>query len=334
MALQVVEPGGLGGGRHLGILLLGGGEEGNVHQGAVLLPDSGGEELAPVQEIVQNGGLFFVTLCHGLQSAVGQQVLEHLAAAVDGPAVGGIIKGVGVSVGLVAEIGGDEFRQILSDQILPDDDNGHASGAYVLLDAGPDQTVFADVAGAGEEQGGLVRHQNLALGVGQRVVGGAVDGLIFADVDVIGVVRDVQIGTVGEIGEVLIGGGGNDLDFTVSLGFGNGLFAPGAGLHIAGHAVFHQVHGNHGKLHRTAALNEEHLIVIRNVHQRPQIGFCLRQDLLKYRRAVAHLHNAHTAAVIVQHFGGNLLQNGLRHHSRSGGKIINTVISHGRFLAI
>ena len=61
---------------------------------------------------------------------------------------------------------------------------------------------------------------------------------------------------------------------------------------------------------------------------------CLRQDLLKYRRAVAHLHDAHAAAVIVQHFGGDLLQNGLRHHSRSGGKIINTVISHGGFLAI
>ena len=334
MALQVVDPCGLGGGRHLGILLLGWGEEGNVHQGAVLFPDSGSEEFAPVQETVQNGGLFRVALCHGLQTAVVQQILEHLAAAVDGPAVGGIIKGVGVSVGLVAEIGGDEFRQILPDQILPDDDNGHAGGADVLLDAGPDQTVFADVAGAGEEQGGLVRHQNLALGVGQRVVGGAVDGLIFADVDVIGVVRDVQIGAVGEIGEVLIGGGGNDLDFTVSLGFGNGLFAPSAGLHIAGHAIFHQVHGNHGKLHRTAALNKEHLIVIRNVHQRPQIGFCLRQNFLKHRGAVAHLHDAHATAVIVQHFGGDLLQNGLRHHSRSGGKIINTVISHGRFLAI
>ena len=237
-------------------------------------------------------------------------------------------------MGLVAEIGGDEFRQILPDQIFPDDDNGHASGADVLLDAGPDQTVFADVAGAGEEQGGLVRHQNLALGIGQIVPGGAVDGLIFADVDVIGVVRDVQIGAVGEVGEVLIGGGGDDFDLAVPLGLGNGLFAPGAGLHIAGHAVFHQVHGHHGKLHCTAALNEEHLIVIRNVHQRPQIGFCLRQDLLEHRGTVAHLHNAHTAAVIVQHFGGDLLQNGLRHHSRSGGKIINTVISHGRFLAI
>ena len=237
-------------------------------------------------------------------------------------------------MGLVAEIGGDEFRQVLPDQVLPDDDNGHAGGAYVLLDAGPDQTVLADVAGAGEEQGGLVRHQNLALGVGQRVVGGAVDGLIFADVDVIGVVRDVQIGTVGEIGEVLIGGGGDDFDLAVPLGLGYGLFAPSAGLHIAGHAVFHQVHGDHGKLHRTAALNKEHLIVIGNVHQRPQIGFRLRQDLLEHRGAVAHLHNAHTAAVIVQHFGGDLLQNGLRHHSRSGGKIINTVVSHGRFLAI
>ena len=58
VALQVVEAGGLGGGHHIGILLLAGGDEGHVHQGTVLLADSTGEELALVQEIVQHRGLF------------------------------------------------------------------------------------------------------------------------------------------------------------------------------------------------------------------------------------------------------------------------------------
>ena len=79
-----------------------GGDEGHVHQGTVLLADSAGEELALVQEVIQHRGLFLVALVHGLQSAVCQQVLEDLAAAVDGPAVGSVVQGVIVRVGLVA----------------------------------------------------------------------------------------------------------------------------------------------------------------------------------------------------------------------------------------
>ena len=231
-------------------------------------------------------------------------------------------------MGLIAEVGGDEFRHVLPDQILPDDDNGHTGGAHVLLDTGPDQAVFADVAGAGEEHGGLVGHQNLALGVGQLVIGGTVNGLVFADVDVIGVVRDVQMGAVGNIGEVLVGGGGNDLHLTVPFGLGNGLFAPCAGFDVAGYAVFHQVHGHHGELHRAAALNKQNLIVFGNVHQRPHIGFRLRKNVLKHLGAVAHLHDAHAAAVIVQHLGGDFLQHRFRHHGRAGGEIVNAVIFH------
>ena len=53
VALQVVETGGFGSGHHLGVLLLGGGDEGNIHIGAILFPNSAGEELALVQKIVQ-----------------------------------------------------------------------------------------------------------------------------------------------------------------------------------------------------------------------------------------------------------------------------------------
>ena len=225
-------------------------------------------------------------------------------------------------MGLVTHVSGHELGQVLPQQVLPDDDNGHAGGADVLLDAGPDQTVLADVTGAGEEQGGLVRHQNLALGVGQRVVGGAVDGLIFADVDVIGVVRDVQIGAVGEIGEVLIGGGGDDFDFTVPLGLGYGLFAPGAGLHIAGHAVFHQVHGNHGELQGSAALDEHDLVVVGDTHQVPQVLLSFVNDLLEYLGTVAHLHYAHTCALVIEHFIGSFLKHFLREYSRTCTEVI------------
>ena len=235
-------------------------------------------------------------------------------------------------MGLVAHVGGHELRKVLPQQILPDDDHRHAGGAHVLLHAGPDQAVSADVAGPGEEHGGLVGHQDLPLGVGQVKVGGAVDGLVFADVYVVGVVRNVQIGAVGDVGEVLVGGGGRDLHLAVLLGLGDGLFGPGAGLHVAGQAVFHQVHGHHGELHRAAALNEEDLVVVGNAHELAQVGLGLVTDLLEHLGAVTHLHDAHAAAPVVQHLRGNFLKNGLRHHGGSCGEVIRAVVFHSAFL--
>ena len=168
----------------------------------------------------------------------------------------------------------------------------------------------------------------MALGVGQLVPGGAVDGLVLADVDVIGVLGNVQIGAVGDVGEILVGGGGDDLYLAILLGLGNRLLGPRAGLHIARLAVLHQVHGDHGELHRAAALNEQHLVVVGNVHQLTQIGFRIRRDLLEHLGAVAHLHDAHTAAAVVHHLVPDLLQHGLRHHSGTGGEIECTTVFH------
>ena len=93
-----------------------------------------------------------------------------------------------------------------------------------------------------------------------------------------------------------------------------------------------EVHGDHGKLHRAAALNEQHLIVIGNTHQLAQIGLSLGRDLLEHLGAVAHLHDAHTAAAVVHHLIADLLQHGLRHHGGAGGEIESTTVFHLVFL--
>ena len=328
VALQVVEARGLAGGHHVSVLLLAGGHEGHVHQGAVFLDDGAGEELALVQEVVEDLRLLLVPGVHGLQAALVQQVPEHLAAAVDGPAVGGVVHGAVVGVGLVAQIGGDALGKVVPDQILPDDDHRHAGGTHVLLHARPDQAVLAHVAGTGEEHGGLVGDQGGALGVGELKVGGAVDGLVLADIDIVGVVRDVQVGAFRHVGEVLVGGGGDNLHLAVLLGLADGLLGPGAGLHIAAHAVFHQVHGHHGKLHSAAALDEEHLIVVGDAHELAKVRLSLVNDLLEHFGAMAHLHDAHAASAVVHHFGGDLLQDFLRHHSGAGREIVCSVVLH------
>src|SRR5699024_11861531 len=55
-----------------------------------------------VQEVVENLGLGLVDLLHFRQTADGLEVLEDLTADIHGPAVGGIVHGIGVGMGLVA----------------------------------------------------------------------------------------------------------------------------------------------------------------------------------------------------------------------------------------
>ena len=332
MALEVVEARRLGSRHHVGVLVLAGGDEGHVHEGAVLLPHGPGEELGLVQEVVEDFRLFLVAFVHRLQAAVIKEVLEDLSAAVDGPAVGRVVEGVVVRVGLIAHIGGDKFRQVVPQQVLPDNDHRHARRAHVLLHAAPDEAVLAHVTGPGEEHAGLVGHQDLPLGIWQLEEGGAVDGLVFADIHIVRVVRDVQVRAVGDIGEVLVGGGGRDPDLAVLLRLGDGLLGPGSGLHVAGQPVFHQVHGRHGELDRAAALDEEDLVVVGNAHQLPQVRLRLVPDLLEYLAPVAHLHDAHAAPAAVHHLGGDLLQHGLRHHGGAGGEVVGAAVFHSAFL--
>ena len=219
-------------------------------------------------------------------------------------------------MGLIAEVGGHKLRQVLPQQVFPDDHHRHAGGPHVLLHTRPDQAVLAHVAGPGEEHGGLVGDQDFALRVGQLIVGGAVDGLILADVDIVCVLGNVQVRAVGDIGEILVSRGGDDLHLAVLLRLLDGLFRPGAGLHIARNAVFHQVHGDHGELDGAAALDKQHLVVVRDAHQLPQVRLRLVPNLLERLGPVTHLHHAHPAAAVVHHLGRNLLQNLLWHHRR------------------
>ena len=77
-----------------------------------------------------------------------------------------------------------------------------------------------------------------------------------------------------------------------------------------------------------AALDEQNLVVVGNAHQLAQIGLGLVDDLLEHLGAVAHLHDAHTAAAVVHHLVADLLQHRLRHHGGAGGEIESTTVFH------
>ena len=118
--------------------------------------------------------------------------------------------------------------------------------------------------------------------------------------------------------------------FTELLGFGIGFFAPSAGDDVIRHAVLHQVHGDHGELQGSAALDEKDLIVVGDVHQLPQVRFSLVHDGLKDLGAVAHFHDAHAGTFVVEHLGGDLLQHRFGQHAGACGEIVDTTILHCR----
>ena len=144
-------------------------------------------------------------------------------------------------MGAVLEVDG-QIGQIVADQILTDDADDHTGRADVLLHARVDHAVVGHITGLGEEHGGLVGHEDVTLRVRQLVPRYAVDGLVLADIDVVGILGNVEIGAVGHIGIVLILAGRGDDHFADLLRFLDGLFGPGARLDVDGLAVLHQVH--------------------------------------------------------------------------------------------
>ena len=108
-------------------------------------------------------------------------------------------------------------------------------------------------------------------------------------------------------------------------GFFGSLFAEVAGHQIIRRAGGHKVQGHHGELLGCAALEETNLVVVGHIQHLADTGLSVLDDLIEPLAAVAHLHHAHTAAMVVQQVGLSFLQNGNRQHGRTGAEIIHTI---------
>ena len=227
-------------------------------------------------------------------------------------------------MGLIAEHGRGSGQHVLGNQVFPDDGNDHTGGADVLLHAAVEHSVFGHVHRLGQEAGGNVGDQRLALGVGQLPELGAVNGVVFTDVDIVRVLVDGQVGAVGDIGEGLVGGGGHRVGGAVHFGLLPCLFRPLAGDDVIGNPVFHQVHRHHGELLACAALHEQDLVIVGDSHEGAQISLRPIDDGLIGLGAVAHFHDGHAGSPVIQHFSGGFLQNALRQDCGACGKIIDS----------
>ena len=72
---------------------------------------------------------------------------------------------------------------------------------------------------------------------------------------------------VGDVGKILVLGRGGDCSITVNCSLFLGLPRKIAGYDVIGLLVLHQIQRNGGKLLACAPLNEQDVIVFRDIHQ-------------------------------------------------------------------
>ncbi len=141
---------------------------------------------------------------NSFQTTQALQILEDLTAHVNGKGIGSVVHGIGICVGVIAHVNGHTGIHIIADQVFADNHNRHTSRTNVLLNATINQTVVRNIDGFAEVHGALVRNQDFAFGVGQSLVGGTVNGFVFADVHVVSVWADGQISYIGNIAKVAV----------------------------------------------------------------------------------------------------------------------------------
>ena len=94
----------------------------------------------------------------------------------------------------------------------------------------------------------------MSLGIRKLLVFCSVDRIILADVHIIQIFRDIQVGTIRDIGKRLILGRCKLYCLAVNLCFLISFLRPLACNDIACLAVLHQVHRDHGELLGCSAL--------------------------------------------------------------------------------
>src|SRR5690606_23247288 len=211
----------------------------------------------------------------------------------------------------------------LAQQILSDDDDREARRPDVLLCAGINHSKARHVVLLAQDVGRHIGNERLASRVRNVWIHRTIDGVVGCDVDVVGIWRDHAGIHFGYIAEVFVFGTGDYVHRSVSFCFGNGLLRPRAGVYIVGLAgLGKQVERYHRKLCRRTPLKKENLVVVRNIHKRPQVTDGVLVDGSILLSAVAPFHYGHARSLPVDEFFLRLLQNYKGQHSRPCGEII------------
>ena len=111
---------------------------------------------------------------------------------------------------------------------------------------------------------------------------GSVDGVVFADIDIIRILVDGKAFQIRNIAVGLVLGGGDDVHLTIALRLFCGLFRPLSRDDIIRLALFHEVHGHRRKLLAGTSLEKQHLVIVRYGQKLPKVRLRLVYDALEY----------------------------------------------------
>ena len=249
-------------------------------------------EVLGVEVVIQHGGTLLGALLHDLYAAHLLDPLENEAENVDAVRGGRVVHGALVGHGLPVEHDRVLFERIRAEQVLTDDDDGNARRAHVLLRAGVDHAVLGNVNRLGEDVRGHIRNERYACrGLGVVLVLGAVDGVVCADVEVVCVRTDVQLSLRRYAVEIALLGGEGNMDVAELDRFLVCVVGEVTGQRVVRLAGLEQVHRDRCELGRSAALQEQHLVIIRDREHTAKSRFSLGNDAVIYLRSVTHLHD-------------------------------------------
>ena len=103
------------------------------------------EHFALIQVIVEDLCLSFISHFHGFQTALFLQPFEYLAADIDSVARRSIEERACLRLYIVAHDRRCLRKNVLADQVFPDDHDDNAGRSDIFLDASVDHAVFCDI---------------------------------------------------------------------------------------------------------------------------------------------------------------------------------------------
>ena len=116
-----------------------------------------------------------------------------------------------------------------------------------------------------------------------------------------------------DIGKIAILARRCHVHIAVLLRFLDRLLRPFTGVDVVGDtAPAQKVHWHDGVLGNRSALQEQHLVILRNCQQFAQAGFSLRVNRDEFLASVTHFHDRHARSVPIQHLVARFFQNLLR----------------------
>ena len=93
-----------------------------------------------------------------------------------------------------------------------------------------------------------------------------------------------------------------------------------------------QIHRERCKYTTRAALQKQHLVVVRDVHDLSHVGFSSLDNIIEHFGSVTHLKNGHAGTFAVQEFCLCFEQDLLRKDGRARGEIVNSTFNHNMCL--